>query len=167
MMTVKRDPLWCRDLRIDPLCLLHVVEGDWNRRPPEIKRFDGRLAVLIGKIFGEVPELQPVRMVTPNVTWDRPRVRTKLQYKVQCTIFISITINWRSLAVLDGSCKISSEQCVSPWMLWSFLGIPFGASFHTVEMLECWSGLCLLVSRRQKKERNDNDDDNYVWTKYE
>ena len=76
-----------------------------------MKRFDGRLAVPIGKIFGEVPELQPVRMVTLNMTWDRPRVRTKLQYKVQCTIFISITINWRSLAVLDGSCKISSEQC--------------------------------------------------------
>ena len=26
--------------------------------------------------------------------------RIKLQYKVQCTIFISITFNWRSLAVL-------------------------------------------------------------------
>ena len=79
--------------------------------PPEMKRLDGRLAVPIVEIFGEVPELQPVRMVTPNVTWDRPRARIKLQYKMQCTIFISITINWRSLAVLDGSCKISSEQC--------------------------------------------------------
>ena len=81
-----------------------------------MKKFDGRLAIPIGKIFGKVPELQPVRMVRPNVLWDRPRARIKLQYKVQCTIFISITFNWRSLAVLDGSCKISSEQCVSLWM---------------------------------------------------
>ena len=79
--------------------------------PPEKKRFDGRLAVPIDEIFGEVPELQPIRMVTPNMTWDRPRARIKLQCKVQCIIFISITINWRSLAVLDSSCKIFSEQC--------------------------------------------------------
>ena len=54
--------------------------------PPEMKRFDGRLAVPIGKIFGKVPELQPIRMVIPNVLRDRPRARIKLQYKVQCTI---------------------------------------------------------------------------------
>src|SRR6185436_441899 len=105
--------------------------------PPEMKRFDGRLAVPIGKIFGKVPELQPVRMVTPNVLWDRPRARIKFQHLVQCTIFISITFNWRSLAVLDGSVKslrsnVRVPGCFDPFF--AIIRIPSGASFHTEEM---------------------------------
>ena len=49
-----------------------------SEMPPYEKRFDGGLAIPIGKIFGEVPELQPVRMATSNVMWDRPQAWIKL-----------------------------------------------------------------------------------------
>src|SRR3989442_218753 len=53
------------------------------------------------------------------------------------TTFISITSHyWRSPAVPDGSCKTSSEQCVS---LWSYL-IPLSGSLpgHHFRPWRCW-----------------------------
>ena len=101
--------------------------------PPEMKRFDGRLAVPIGKIIGKVPEMQPVRMVTPNVLWDRPRARIKLQYKVQCTIFY---LHHNQLEISSGS----------GWFLQNL----FGAMCQSLDVvIPSWNLLRGIISHRR------------------
>src|SRR4051812_48365116 len=59
--------------------------------------------------------------------------------QMQITTFISITYHyWRSPAVLDSSCKTSSELCRQSLDVSDpFIRVPSGASFQTVEVLGC------------------------------